>query len=124
MFLSSRMYLGDKMKMSTKAALLSALVYPGAGHFFLKKYFVCVTLVCAFSVPLFLVIRGVVEKTNKVAELIVSGSIPLDLASITEAVSNTVIHADTPESNVRLYVMLLVWFVGVLDAYRVGIAKT
>ena len=35
------------MKKSTKAALLSALICPGAGHIFLKKYIRAMLLVAA-----------------------------------------------------------------------------
>jgi len=109
------------MKMSLKAILLSALVYPGAGHFILKKYLTCITLVTVFSVPLFGVINDTLVKANQVVEQVVSGKIPADIASISQALTS--LDANAEASNIKMYVMIIVWVIGVLDAYRVSKQK-
>jgi hypothetical protein len=111
------------MNKGTKAALLSALVYPGVGHYYLKKYSACFMLVCAFTLPLMLIINDAINKMNHIAELIVSGVIPLEIASIAEAVSDVMATTGSHQSNIQLYVIIFVWCVAVIDAYRIGNKK-
>ncbi len=108
------------MKKDLKAALLSTAVYPGAGHYFLKKHVTCFIFVTVFSIPLLLILNQVIDKTNKIAELIVSGEIPLQLTSITEVVTRTITDTLAQESAGKLYFMLFIWLVAALDAYRLG----
>ncbi|MFT5162710.1 MAG: hypothetical protein ACI9FJ_001287 [Alteromonadaceae bacterium] len=111
------------MNKSIKAALLSALVYPGAGHFFLKKYPVCLALVGAFSVPLYLVLSELVEKTNVVIAQIQNGEIPLNVPAISEAITNLISGTTEQELTIKVYVMIIVWIIAALDAYRIGHIK-
>ena len=104
-----------------KAVLLSALVYPGAGHFILKKYAVCVALVVAFSVPLVLVINEIMTKTRQIAEQISNGEITSDLTAITEAVLN--LTSGNEALSINISIMTIVWVISILDAYRVGKSK-
>lgn len=108
------------MNRSIKAVLLSALIYPGIGHVFLKKYVAGCILASIFSVPVFLVVSEVITKTNKVIEEIEKGNIPLDTAAITEALSNVMSSADIQSLNTQVYVMMVVWIIAIVDAYRVG----
>ncbi len=61
------------MKKSMKAALLSALVYPGTGHFSLKKYTWGGIFAGTFSVPLYFMITDIISKAEQVVEQIKSG---------------------------------------------------
>lgn len=112
------------MNKSLKAVLLSALVYPGVGHFFLKKYATCIALVSVFSVPLFLLISEIVGKANIVVQQIENGEIPLNIAVISESFSSITSDTDTQGLNIKIYVMIAVWLIGILDSYRVGKLKT
>jgi len=94
------------------------------GHFFLKKYVAGFALVSVFSIPLFLVIGEIVNKTNQVIERIENGDIPLDIEAITEAISNLTSGSEAQELDVKIYVMIVVWIIAALDAYRLGKAKT
>ena len=108
------------MKKPMKAALLSAFVYPGIGHFFLKKYIMCVVLVSAFSVPLYFIISDILSKAEQVIEQIKNGEIPLDIAAISESLSNSAIGVSAQELNIKMFVLVIVWFVGIIDSYRLG----
>jgi len=104
-----------------KAVLLSLLVYPGAGHFILKKYAVCVALVVAFTVPLVFVISEIITKTREIAEQIRNGEVTLDLAGITESVLNI---TSAQGLKMSIYIMTIVWVISFMDAYRVGKTNT
>ncbi len=112
------------MNKSLKAVLLSALVYPGAGHFFLKKYAMCIALVSVFSVPLFLLISEIVGKANIVVKQIENGEIPLNIAAISESLSSIISDTYAQDLNIKIYVIAAAWLIGILDSYRVSKLKT
>ena len=76
------------MNLAVKSALLSGLVYPGAGHFFLKKYAVCLVLVCAFTLPLLLILSDIVNVAQMLVEQIQIGTMPLDVIEIQHKLFN------------------------------------
>jgi hypothetical protein len=108
------------MKKPLAAMLLSALVYPGAGHLFLKKYKAGLAFVCVFSVPLFLVISETVTRANQIAGKIIQGEIPLDVAAITESLANITSPAESQEFTIKSYLMCIVWAIAIADSYRAG----
>jgi hypothetical protein len=112
------------MNKSLKAALFSAVVYPGAGHFFLKNYKTCVAIVSIFSILLFLVVNEILSKTNLVVEKIESGEIPLDITAITEAVSRITSSTAAQEVNIKIYIMIIIWVIAILDSYKAGKTQT
>ncbi len=108
------------MSHSIKAALLSALVFPGAGHLFLKKYISAIALSsAAFSVAYFLT-TTMIERAMQITEKIQSGQIPLDVTSINELVSAQSNGADGQALNIATIVFIIIWLVGIMDSYRVG----
>lgn len=111
------------MKKPIKAALLSALIYPGAGHLLIKKYFRGSVWAILFSIPLFLILIEVINKTNQIIEQIVAkierGEIPLELFTITESVSNLTSDLYSPALNIKLYLMFIIWLIAILDIYQV-----
>ena len=111
------------MNRQLKAVLMSALVYPGAGHFTLKQYVPCFALAGVFSLPLYLVISEIIDKTNKIVEQITSGEIPLDIAAITAAVSNMISGPEAQHLSLKINILIFVWVIAILDAYRVGKVK-
>ncbi|VAX09103.1 hypothetical protein MNBD_GAMMA25-138 [hydrothermal vent metagenome] len=108
------------MSHSIKAALLSAFVFPGAGHLFLKKYISALGLSgAAFSVAYFLT-TTMVERVLQITEKIQSGQVPLDVASINELVSVQSSGADAQALNIATIIFIVIWLVGIADSYRVG----
>ena len=70
-----------------KAALLSAFVFPGVGHLYLKKYIHGVILIGVSLVGSYYVISKTVERALKIVEKIQSGAVQLDVTAVTELVS-------------------------------------
>ena len=108
------------MKKSTKAALLSAFVLPGAGHFFLKKYPMSLALAAAAFAGLYSIIATSLEAAQTIADRIVSGQIPADINAITDFASSQAMMADTHSMNMATGLLFLAWVVGIIDAYRLG----
>ena len=83
------------MKKHTKAALLSTFIFPGVGHFLLKKHIQGALLTGTAFFALYFLIANTVEKTLLVFEKIQSGEATLDAAAITELVSNQTTGTET-----------------------------
>jgi len=110
------------VKKSTKAALLSALVFPGAGHLFLKKYTTGVVLAGASFASIYYLTSKTVEKALQIAEKIQSGDVPLDVEAITELVSKQSTGAEAQLLNIATATIIVCWLIGVIDSYRAGCA--
>lgn len=111
------------MKKSTKAVLLSALVFPGAGHLLLKKYIHGAILAGTASYGLYFLISRMIEKALQIAEKIESGEVQPDLAVITELVSSQSTGAEARSLNIATAALIISWLIGIVDSYRVGRAK-
>ena len=108
------------MRKSTKAALLSAFVFPGLGHFFLKKYVAGVVLVGVSFAGIYYVITKTVERALQITEKIQRGEIQPDIAAITELVSKQSTGSEVQLINIATIAFVSCWIVGIIDSYRVG----
>jgi len=111
------------MKKPTKAALLSAFVFPGVGHFLLKKRIHGVVLAGTAIAALYFLIAKTVERTLLVTEKIQSGEVPLDTATIAELVSSQGSDTDAQLLNIAVTALFISWLIGIVDSYRVGRAQ-
>ncbi len=108
------------MSKSIKAAMLSALVFPGVGHFYLKKHIPGIVLAGTALASLYFVISRMVEKALGIAEQIQRGEVPLDVAIITELVSRQPTGTDAGLLDFAWTVLVISWLIGIADSYRVG----
>lgn len=108
------------MNRPVKAALLSALVFPGVGHFFLRKYIFGGILAGSAFVSLYILVSTAVARAVQITDKIQSGEVELDVAAIAELVSN---HPAGPEGqllSIATAALLTAWVIGIVDSYRVG----
>ena len=108
------------MKKSTKAALLSAFVFPGIGHVYLKRYISGALLAGTAFITLYFVIAAAVERALQIVDKIQSGEIQADIAVITELVAKQVMGTDAQQINITTAVLIITWLIGIVDSYRVG----
>jgi hypothetical protein len=107
------------MNKSVKASLLSALVFPGSGHFFLKKLIPGALLAIIAIVCLYLITVATVEVAQEISTKIQTGEIPLDVSKITEAISKQ--QTDEADMvNVSTYLFGICWIIGIIDSFRIG----
>ena len=101
-----------------KAALWSGLVFPGAGHFVLKRYARGMVLFVPTVLALIYVVNDMLQRAAAIAEKILSGAASTDVTAITALVA-----ADGSESTMLQlagYVLLVCWIAGMIDSYRIG----
>jgi len=111
------------MKTSTKAALLSALVYPGIGQLFYHAYRRAILLILIFSIAAYFYIEEVVNKYQPLIEKVKSGELSLNAQALTYEISKNPIILDQEIVSTLTYILIVSWFVGIVDAYRIGIKK-
>ena len=111
------------MKKRTKATLLSAFVFPGLGHFVLKKRMHGAVLAGTAFVSLYFLISSAVEKTLQAYEKIASGEIQSDAASISELVMNQTTGGETVLLRIATAALIISWLIGIFDSYREGRAQ-
>jgi len=111
------------MKKHTKAALLSIFIFPGVGHFLLKKRIQGALLAGTAFVALYFLIAKTVEKTLQVFEKVQSGEAPLDIATITQLVSSQTTGTETQLLRLATAALIISWLIGIVDSYRVGRAQ-
>jgi len=108
------------MKKSTKAVLLSAFVFPGAGHVLLKKYIPGFILIVASLASTYYILSTTIEESMQIVEQIQSGSVQPDVVSIEELVSRHTTSKDAHLIDIATYIFITCWIIGIIDSYRVG----
>lgn len=111
------------MNKSNKAALFSTLIFPGAGHFFLKRYISGAVIACAAMAALYLITANLLERAREIADKILSGEVGLDVVTITELVSRQSADSDSQLLDIAWAVLIFSWIIGIADSYRAGRAQ-
>ncbi len=108
------------MSNSLKAALLSGLVFPGLGHIILKHRKRGIALMLAVFVGLLVIIVKAVQQALNILEKIELESGLIDMNTIHNAAIQASTSFYSPLFKLVLLFIILCWFIGVVDAYRIG----
>jgi len=108
------------MGQTIKAVLLSALVFPGAGHLAVKKpvrglVLLGISLFCAY-----LILSTVFSISKELGGKIESGAIPYDPEQLTQLVTEKVSIGDYQYVSYAVIVFMMCWIFGVIDSFRWG----
>jgi hypothetical protein len=108
------------MHKATKAALLSALVFPGCGQFYLKSKLRGVVFSGFSAACLYLIISFAVDIANDISEKVLSGDIPLDIGGLAAEISLQLNGSDGEGPNLAMILLLGCWGVAIIDAFILG----
>ena len=111
------------MKRSSKAALLSGLIFPGIGHIILKQYLRGSALMLSALAAFSIVVTRVFQRALTIVDRVNSGEIPVDTGAIAEMVANSTSSADGFIENIAVVVLVTCWLIGIIDSYRLGVAQ-
>jgi hypothetical protein len=111
------------VKISTKAALLSGLVFPGLGHFVLKQRVRASILMLVSVAALWVMVKIAFDRALTIVNQINTGDIPLDTGAIMEAAADSSASPASFAQNVSFIVLIACWLVGIIDSYRLGVAQ-
>ncbi len=107
------------MKISTKAALFSCFVFPGAGHFYLKRFATAIFLSFVSAVAIYLITSQAVQVALEVVEEIQGGVVLPDTETISALVKEK-LHQSEDVTNISTISFIILWLVGIFDSYRIG----
>jgi len=104
------------LNITTKSILLSALVYPGSGHYYLNKKRSAIILACAFTLPLVFLFNEIFQIAQTIAGQINSGRLSLDLYDIKQQLT---IELESLNNYYKVS-LFAIWVIGVVDSYRIA----
>lgn len=111
------------MKSSSKALLLSALVFPGVGHYSLNKNRHCAVIVSAAMVCLYIIFSKIISKAQEIAEKIQTGEIAIDIEAISQELHSHAFSGDIQQINFALAGLIFIWLFAIVDSYRLGLKQ-
>lgn len=111
------------MKLTTKAVLLSALVFPGLGHVVLKRLRRGLGLIAISFLGLAFFCIKISQITSTILEKIQRGDVSPDLLTLTQLVHQELLGSRSFMLNTALILLMACWVFSIVDCYRIGIAK-
>ena len=109
------------MSKSTKSVMLSLLVFPGAGHFYLKKYYMGAILASVSVISVYYILSIALGKAVDISQKIQLGEIQPDIIAITEMISKHPVGSDDAQVvSVATTSIVICWLIGIVDSYRLG----
>jgi hypothetical protein len=108
------------MKKTIKAVLLSAFIFPGAGHLLFKRYISAAILATTALTATYLLIAKVLESAMLIVDKIQRGEVAADVTTISELVSQQPSNDGFLGTNVMSIILLITWLVAIVDCYRIG----
>ena len=102
------------MKKPVNAIILSALVFPGAGHIYLKKYYLGFSLLAISLVSLIYLIANIFSRAFEAVEEIQMGRLQPDMGSLLAYLSQ---QSGSSNAQLATYAIIGCWLVGVISCY-------
>jgi hypothetical protein len=106
------------MKTSTKAVLLSVLVFPGAGHLYLKRGWRGIVFLAPAMVAVIYIFQQAWEEANRIADQILAYPTSLDPVALAAQIEQG--SGNTFWANVASAVMLLCWVGAAVDVWMLA----
>jgi len=111
---------GTAMKKSIKAALYSGLLFPGTGHFSLKRYLRGLIFFVPATTALLIIANNSIQKALAIVDKIEQGAIPLDVQTISNLVSAAPTGAELYMLSAAQWIIAGCWIISIVDSYRLG----
>jgi hypothetical protein len=108
------------MHKATKAALMSALIFPGCGHFYLKSKLRGAIFTLFSAGCLYVIITYAVNIANDISDKLLSGEIPLDISSLMAEISSQLNGSASDISHIASLLFLGCWGIAIIDSFMVG----
>ena len=114
------------MKISVKAALWSALAFPGAGHLVLRRHaralvLLGVTIAAIWYFVHAIMASGMIDKINDLAYKIAAGEISPDPETVDRMVERAMDAGPYQTGmDIASWLAFACWVAGIIDSYRIG----
>jgi hypothetical protein len=111
------------MKNAIKGAVFSGLVFPGLGQVVLRHYKRGIALALAVVLSLLVVVVKALRQAFAILEKIEAEGRVIDMSTISSAAAQASTASEDLVYNLVLLLIILLWIVGIVDAYRLGRKK-
>ena len=108
------------MHKATKAALISAFIFPGCGHFYLKSKLRGAVFTLFSAGCLYVLITFAVDIANDISEKLLNGEIPLDVSRLMAEISSQLNGSAGDPANIASLLLLSCWVVAIVDSIILG----
>ncbi len=108
------------MSRSTKAVVLSALVFPGAGQLYLKHFQRGIALIAVSLVCLWFIVEKTMQQASAVFDRLESEGGALDAGQMTDLLTQASSSSGSTVTSVATLILAGCWLVAIVDAYRLG----
>jgi hypothetical protein len=102
------------MSRPVTAALISALVFPGAGHLYLKRKGRALLFIVPTLAAVAVFVGQAMEQASVLADQILSGALPADPAALAARLEQ---DGGSPLATAAATVMVVCWVCAIADAY-------
>ena len=102
---------------------MSALVFPGLGQIVLKHYKRGIALALTVLLSLVVVAVKALRQAFAILEKIEAQGRIIDMSTISRAAAEASTTSDNLVYNLGLLLIILLWVIGIVDAYRLGRGK-
>jgi len=108
------------MRKTIKAVLLSALVFPGIGHFSLKRYQRGLVFFVPALFSLSLIVYYVLSESFAIADQIAQNQVSLNAEAISNLMMSQHSESGLLMANAATWIFVVSWVIGAIDAFRLG----
>lgn len=108
------------MHKATKAALISALIFPGCGHFYLKSKLRGAAFSLFSAGCMYVLITYALHIANEISDRILSGDIPLEISSLMAEISSQFNSGAGENQNIATLLLLGCWGIAIIDSFILG----
>ena len=108
------------MNKPMKAALLSALIFPGVGQISIGHKKRGWFIIFMNGILLYMMISEIIKQASNLVEKMQKSGVALDYESISNKTSDLVSFSDNSSLNILLMLLIFSWIASVIDAYILG----
>lgn len=105
------------------ACLLSLLVFPGAGHVYLKRVRTGIAIMAASLVAFMVLLTGIFRIVRLMLDDFANGLIPADTVILTELITQRMHDGSQESLGMALTLLLCLWIGSIVDAVRIGMQE-
>jgi hypothetical protein len=107
------------MNRSATVVLLSALVLPGAGHLYLKRYSRGIALIAISLACLWVLVDRALQQASLLLDRLASEGGVADASQLADLVTQTASGPGSLAVTAASLVLAGCWVIGIVDAYRI-----
>lgn len=104
---------------ATKAALYSALLFPGWGHLYLKKYKRGILIILLATAGILFICWSIIQTAQKILKATPLKNGNVDIIAIVNLFMNSLKEVDSIFLIILIMIILL-WIFSIIDAYLLG----